>query len=195
MTFHENGVLAFYENAEELLNNSGFSPWVIEILVCFCNGLTKIFQWILSTPKELTRQEHECQVRILLGFQFVLIFGSGTVTATVKELVAYTGFYVEKALKDATLSGFALSLHNFNDSIMETRHKDAKQGNYVYSGGRTGETGKTDYQKRVLTQQFYDEWASVENRDRKGCSYSSDSKVHKQVSQDLQKHLNRKKMV
>lgn len=37
---------------------------------------------------------------------------------------------------------------------METRQKDAKQGSYVYSGGRTGETGKTDYQKRVFTQQF-----------------------------------------
>ena len=195
VTFDENGVLAFYEKAEELLNNSGFSPPVIDLLVCFCNGLKKIFQWILNTPKELTRQEYECQVRVLLGFQFVLIFGSGTVTATVKELVAYTGFYVEKALKDATLSGLALSLHNFNDSIMETRHKDVKQGNYVYSDGRTGETGKTDYKKRVLTQQFCHEWASVENRERKGCSYSSDSKVHKQVSQDLPKHLKRKKMV
>ena len=187
VTFDENGVLAFYEKAEELLNNSGFSPSVIKILVCFCNGLKKIFQWILNTPKELTRQEYECQVGVLLGFQFV--------PATVKELVAYTRFYVEKALKDATLSGLALSLHNFNDSIMETRHKDAKQGNYVYSGGRTGEAGKTDYQKRVLIQQFCHEWASVENRERKGCSYSSDSKVHKQVSQDLPKQQKRKKMV
>jgi len=34
-TFDENGVLAFYEKAEELLNNSGFSPSVSKILVCF----------------------------------------------------------------------------------------------------------------------------------------------------------------
>ena len=81
----------------------------------------------MSTPKELTRQEYECQARVLLGFQFILKFGSETVTATVKELVAYTGFYIEKSLKDATLSGLPLSLHSFNDSIMETRHKDAKQ--------------------------------------------------------------------
>ena len=148
----------------------------------FLQWIEKNFQWILNTPKELTRQKYECEVRVLLGFQFVLIFGSGTVTATVKELVAYTGFYVEKALKDATLSGLALSMHNFNDSIMETRHKDAKQGNYVYSGGRTSETGKTDYQKRILTQQFCHEWASVDNRERKGCSYSSDSKVLLQTS-------------
>ena len=194
VTFDENGVLAFYEKAEKLLNNSGFSPLVTEIFVCFCNGLKKIFQWILNTPKELTREEYECQARVLLGFQFILIFGSETVTATVKELVAYTGFYVEKALKDAALSGLPLSLHNFNDSIMETRHKDAKQGNYIYSGGRTGATGKIEYQRRVLTQQFCHEWASVENREKSGSNYSSDSKVCKQESEDP-KHLKRKKTV
>ena len=195
VTFDENGVLAFYEKAEELLNNSGFSPLVNKILVCFCTSLKKIFQWILNTPKELTRQEYECQARVLLGFQFILIFGSQTVTATVKELVVYTGFYVEKALKDAALSGLPLTLHNFNDGIMETKHKEAKQGNYIYSGGRLGETGKIEYQKRVLNQQFCHEWASVENREKKGCSYSSDSKVHKKENEDLPKRLKKKKMV
>ena len=112
-----------------------------------------------------------------------------------KELVAYTGFYVEKALKDAALSGLPLTLHNFNDSVMETKHKEAKQGNYIYSGGRVGETGKIEYQKRVLTQQFCHEWASVENREKKGCSYSSDSKVHRKENEDLPKHLKKKKMV
>ena len=195
VTFDENGVLAFYEKAEEPSNNSGFSPFVSEILVCFCTGLKKIFQWILNIPKESTRQEYGCQARVLLGFQFILIFGSQTVTATVKELVAYTRFYVEKALKDGALSGLPLTLHNFNDSIMETKHKEAKQGNYIYSGGRAGETGKIDYQKRVLTQQFCHEWASVENREKKGCSYLSDSKVHKRENEDLPKHLKKKKMV
>ena len=176
VTFDETGVLAFYEKAEELLNNSGFSPLVSEILVCFCTGLKKVFQWILNTPKELTRQEYECQARVLLGFQFILIF-------------------VEKAHKDAALSGLPFTLRNFNDSIMETKHKEAKQGNYIYSGGRAGETGKIDYQKRVLTQQFCHEWASVENREKKGCSYSSDFKVYKKENEDLPKHLNKKKMV
>ena len=154
------------------MNNSGFSPLVSEILVCFCTDLKKIFQWILNTPKELTRQEYECQARVLLGFQFILIFGSQTVTATVTELVACTGFHVEKAHKDAALSGLPLTLRNFNDSIMETKHTQAKQGNYIYSGGRAGKTGKIDHEKRVLTQQFCHEWASVMNREEKGCSYS-----------------------
>ena len=91
----------------------------------FLHWPQKSFQWILNTPKELTRQKFECQARVLLGFQFILIFGSQIVTATVKELVAYTGFYVEKALKDAALSGLPLTLRNFNDSIMETKHKKA----------------------------------------------------------------------
>jgi len=77
---------------------------------------------------------------------------------------------------------------------METKHKEAKQGNYIYSCGRTGETGKIDYEKRVLTQQFCHEWASVENQEKKGCSYSSDSKVHKKENEDLPKHLKKKKM-
>ena len=38
-------------------------------------------------------------------------------------------------------------------------------------------------------------WASVENKEKKGCSYSSDSKVHKEENEDLPKHLKKKKMV
>ena len=49
VTFDESGVLAFYEKAEVLLTNSGFSPLVTQILMCFCNGLKKVFQWILNT--------------------------------------------------------------------------------------------------------------------------------------------------
>lgn len=78
--------------------------------------------------KELTREQYECHAWVLLGFQLILIFGSENVTATPKELVAYTGFYVEKALKEEGVSGLPLNLHNFNDSIMETKHKDAQQG-------------------------------------------------------------------
>lgn len=78
---------------------------------------------------------------------------------------------------------------------METKHKEAEQGNYIYSGGRAGETGKIDYQRRVLTQQFCHEWASIEHQETKGSSYSSDSEVHKKEHEDLPKHLKKKKMV
>lgn len=61
-----------------------------------------------------------------------------------KELVAHTGFYGEKALEDAALSELPLTLRKFNDSIMETKHKEGKQVNYIYSGGQAGETGKID---------------------------------------------------
>ena len=127
---------------------SCFSPLVTEILVCFCNGLKKIFHWILNTPKELTRQEYECQARVLLGFQFILIFGSETVTATVKELVAYTGFYIEKALKDATLSGLPLSLHNFNDSIMENTRMPSKAITFTVVGEQVKQERLTTKRER-----------------------------------------------
>ena len=75
VTFDERGVLAFYEKAEELLT----LVLVLCLLKfwCFCNGLKKIFHWILNTPKELTREMYECHARVLLGFQFVLIFVLG----------------------------------------------------------------------------------------------------------------------
>jgi len=41
VTFDENGVLAFYEKAEELLSNFGFSSLVTQLLACFCGALKK----------------------------------------------------------------------------------------------------------------------------------------------------------
>ena len=74
-----------------------------------------------------------------------------------KQLIAYTDYYVQKALNDAELIGLPSSLGNFSDSVMEGLHKSGKQGKYLFSGGRSGRTGKLEYHRRVLKQQFLTE--------------------------------------
>ena len=48
---------------------------------------------------------------------------------------------------------------------MEGLHKQGKQGKYQFSGGRSGKTGKVDHQKRVLEQQFLNEWFRSESNE------------------------------
>lgn len=101
----------------------------------------------------LTKQGNEYQASVLLELQFIVIFRSETVTATVKELVAYTGFYVRKAVKDA-FSGLPSRLRNFNDSITEIRHKDARAITFIVVGEQVkgeGLTIKDEYSPNNLS--------------------------------------------
>ena len=117
--------MVFWKKAEELLNNPGFSLFGQQNIGMFLHWPEKKFPVDFKHSDRFNQTGVWMPARVLLGFQFILIFVSQTVTTTVKELLAYTGFYVEKALKDAGLSGLPLTLHNFNDSIMETKHKEA----------------------------------------------------------------------
>jgi hypothetical protein len=131
VTFDEESVLSFHNKCSELLQNAGFNGVVYTVLVEFRTGVGKIMQYILQPTPTLTRKVYDCDARVLLGFQFVLIFGSKTVTATIKQIVAYTGFYIDKALSDASQVGLPITLRNFYDGVMETKHKESKQGNLV----------------------------------------------------------------
>lgn len=62
------------------------------------------------------------------------------------------------------------------------KQKEAKQGNYIYSGGQAGETGKIHYQKEGIC------WEQREER------VQLLFKVHKEENEDLPKHLKKKKM-
>ena len=57
--------------------------------------------------------------------------------------------------------GKPLTLRNFTDSIMETKHR-VKKGNFLFSGGKSGPIGKVEYQKQVLQQQFLSEYLRIE---------------------------------
>ena len=50
---------------------------------------------------------------------------------------------------------------------MEGVHKRAKQGKYLFSRGKAGKTGKEDFQRRVITQQFLKEWFRGESTENK----------------------------
>ena len=53
---------------------------------------------------------------------------------------------------------------------MEGAHKKAKQGKYLFSGGKSGKTGKQEYQERVIKQQLLSEWFRSEaNKNKKLC--------------------------
>ena len=63
-----------------------------------------------------------------------------------KQLVAYVGYYIGKASEDCKYAGKGLSRENITDDILETTHKDAKQGSFLFSGGKAGAIGKQEYQ-------------------------------------------------
>ena len=163
--FDETSVSTFYEQAREILTATGFTGLVLDILCEFCTGVRQAMQLVRNTPSDLTGARYNAVARALLGFQFVLIFGTQSVTATVKQLVTYTGHYIDQARIDGKDAGIPVTLSNFSDSIMETKHKDGKQGNLIYSGGRNGNNGRIEYQRQVLDQQFVNEWMNVENRE------------------------------
>jgi len=117
----------------------------------------------------LTGDEYEVQARVHLGFQAVQIFGTANITASLKQIVSYVGYYVDKALSDAQIIGLPITLPitlgNFKDAIMETAHKQNKQNSLLFSGGRNSPISKQQYQKQVIQQQFANEVFELTSRE------------------------------
>ena len=92
---------------------------------------------LLHTPHNLTGDEFEVQACIYLGFQAVQIFGTASLTASLKQIVTYVGYYVDKALSDAQIIGLLITFGNFKDGIMETAQKqnNKKKNSLLFSGG------------------------------------------------------------
>ena len=154
LTFTEDGVVAFFQNFDKFLKQAAFSGLEFDILSTFGKGLHELCIWLLRTPVGLTGADFDIHSRALLGFQFVHIFGSRTITATIKQISVYTGYYVEQARQDSILTGLPISLQHFSDGIMETAHKTTKSGHLVFSGGRSGPTSSISYQESILSQQI-----------------------------------------
>ncbi|KXJ19884.1 hypothetical protein AC249_AIPGENE25278 [Exaiptasia diaphana] len=155
--FDEIAVASFGETMPSILTDSGFSGVVLDVLQDFTSGLTSIYDALLDTPSSLSGKQFECNARIHLGFQFVTIFGTRSVTPSIKQIVVYTSHYIDKAKKDGELAGIPLTFSNFSDGLMETAHKYAKQGTFLYSGGRHGSSSAIEYQKLLLSQMFNNE--------------------------------------
>ena len=91
-----------------------------------------------ADPIRFTRDYFEIQSSIMVGFPSVLIFGTKMITVSMKQLVVYEGYYVGKALEDCKYARKGLSRKNITDNILETKHEDAKPGNFLFSGGKAG---------------------------------------------------------
>ena len=50
---------------------------------------------------------------------------------------------------------------------MEEAHKKAKQGKFIFSGGKSGITGKREYQERVIEKQILNKWFHSESVEAK----------------------------
>jgi hypothetical protein len=191
--FDEIGVLSFGERMPEILKQGGFEGTVLNILQTFCIGLGTVYKNLLQTPSDLTGDSYETLARVNLGFQMVQIFATLSVTASIKQLVAYVPYYVDKALNDARTVGLPLTLSNFSDATMETAHKTGKQGNFLFSGGRDGAISKYQYQKQVISRQFENELLLMVNRESTPQKSSSAKAARKEESS--RKNLNTKSKV
>ena len=76
---------------------------MLEILASFCSGLEVVYQNLWQTPHQLTGEEYEVKARVHLGFQAVQIVGNVNITASIKQIVSYVSYHVDKALTDASL--------------------------------------------------------------------------------------------
>ena len=151
LAFREDRDITFATNFSSFLTNLGFQGIALHIPITFGDGLKKIMM-LLDTPVGLKGDEFDVEAKALPGFQFVNIFGSKTVTVTIKQIAVYTGYYVEQARLDSIAAGLPISLHHFSDRIMETAHKNTKLGSMRNSGGREGPLSKVQYQEALLSQ-------------------------------------------
>ena len=191
--FDEIGVLAFAEKMPGILEKGGFDDMTLDTFIAFTSGLKSIFHALLDTPPFLTGCQFECSARLLLGFQFVTIFGPKCVTPSVKQIVAYTSPYIDKAISDGNLIGLPLRFSNFSDGLMETAHKYAKQGTFLYSGGRHGSTSPTEYQKLLLSQLFHHELNRISDHEETSTRSSEAKASRKRHSENEENYPERLK--
>ena len=165
--FDEIGYVAYFEKFESVVKEANFSGLLLEILTtCFAN-LKDIMPVLINVPLELNSIEYEIKMRCFLGCGVVFLFGRNLVTPAMKQLIAYTRFYIDKAKEDARQVGLDCDLGGFSDRVMEGVHKLWKQGSYCFSGGKAGQCGKKEYQEHVLGQQFVNEWLRLQKVDSK----------------------------
>ena len=181
--FDEIGVLLFGEKIPDVLADSGFQSFTLDVLLRFCSGLKELFQNLLRTPPSLTGEEYGIMARVLLGFQAVIIFGVKAITPSIKQAVVYVPFYIDKALADGKAVGLPITLEHISDATMETAHKNPKEGNIIFSGGRHGPADVTEYQKCVLTQVFQNEVYRIWDRGNQ----VKRKRLRKQDDEQLQK--------
>ena len=139
--------MTFFKKGDELLQDIGLDEITYSILSQYLTNIGAFVDELIdANPIRFTRHDFEIQSRIM-GFPSVVIFRTKMITASMKQLVVYEGYNVGKALEDCKYAGKGLSRKNITDDILETKHKDVKQGNFLFSGGKAGAIGKLDTRK------------------------------------------------
>ena len=165
--FDEIGLKAFFQKHKNIIESSKFTGLTLEILTTFFASLEDIMPKLPKIPQGWTRPYFDIKTRGTLGCGIVFLFGRSLVTPAMRQLIVYSGHYVEQAKNDSELVGLSCELGNFSDSLMEGAHKKAKQGKYLSSGGKSGKTGKQEYEERVIEQQLLSEWFKSESNENK----------------------------
>ena len=129
--FDERGADQFCLNGSQIIKECKFPHKLTESLDLLLKSEGEFLQTLLHPPLNLTRQQYEILSRINFGFQLVLVFGTTQITAVQKQLTACQGYYVQKALTDGELVGKKLTIRNFTDSVMETKHEESKMRKFL----------------------------------------------------------------
>ena len=154
--FDEIGVHASFKKHTEILISS-------KLLSTFFKSLESLLPNALAVAQEWTRPQYEVKMRCASGCTVVLIFGKNLVTPAMRQLMVYSGHYIDQAKKDAELTALRCRLTHFRDSPTEGAHKRPKQGKFIFSGSKLGKAGKREYQERVIEQQMLNEWFHSES--------------------------------
>ena len=125
-----------------------------------------IFPRLIEFPKEWIRNYYEIKIRSTLECGTAFEFGLKLITPAIRQLIVYSCHYIDQACADASLTGLPSTLGHFSDLKMEGAHKRAKK-EIFFSGERAGKTEKEDYQRRVIIQQFLNEWFRGESAENK----------------------------
>ena len=178
-----------------MLSGTNFSVLLLQILTTFFDNLKEIMPVLINIPGYLDSIEFDMKMRCFIGCGTVFIFGKNLVNPAMKQLIAYTRYYIDKAKEDAKAVGLNCRLGCFRDRVMEGVHKVWKQGSNSFSGGKSGQIGQKEYQEHALEQQFVNEWLRLQKMDSKKPNakrkliyeHSTVKEKTKQVSQEITK--------
>ena len=123
--FDEIGYKAFWDKVDNLLVESNFSDLLLDILRLLFDGLQQFMPSLMNLKRNCSPENFEMKTRCFLGWSVVFIFGSRLMTATMKQVIAYTRWYIQQGKNDYDVAGLDIGLGSFSDSV----HKRSKQGN------------------------------------------------------------------
>ena len=155
--FDSISVPVFFDKFEKFLADLDIKGLLLTILSSYFKGLKSVPLSVLNTSPEVCANTFEAEGRCFLAAASVFIFGSHLITPSMYQVATLQRFYIMKIKQNPELIGCRIGLNNISDDVKEGYHRHGNQGKFLFSGGKGGPTGKIEYQKNVLRQQFQNE--------------------------------------